>query len=63
MGAPDLTPGTIGALEAQAGVGSDHHDRFAFWIAFKGEADPIAAGVAELRRRIADRRFAPADGR
>lgn len=50
-----LMPGTIGALEAEAGIGRDPDARFAFWIQHKDARDPIAAGVAELRRRIASR--------
>ncbi len=46
-------PGTIGALERRAGIGPDEDSRFRFWIAFRNSADPIADGVAELRRRIA----------
>ena len=50
---PDPKPYTIGALERRAGIGRDPESRFAFWIAFRDSADPIADGVAELRRRIA----------
>ena len=46
-------PGTIGALERLAGIGPDEESRFRFWIAFRNSADPIADGLAELRRRIA----------
>ena len=51
--ARDTVPGTIGALEEAAGLPGDPDSRFAFWIRFKDAPDPITAGVAALRARIA----------
>ena len=53
---PNPKPGTIGHLEEQAGIGSSHAERFAFWLRFaplKGRAYPAA--VAELERLARDR--------
>ncbi|MFK7945778.1 MAG: hypothetical protein AB8B85_23100 [Paracoccaceae bacterium] len=52
-------PGTLGALERQAGLSPDPDSRFTFWIAFKDHPDPIAAGVAVLRGRIVENAAAP----
>jgi hypothetical protein len=46
------TPSTIGQLEERAGIAADHSSRFAFWIRYAQCADPITAGVAELREMI-----------
>lgn len=43
---------TLGELEQLAGIGQSHDERLAFWIKFTKCADPIAAGVAELKRMI-----------
>lgn len=48
---------TIGELEQQAGIGSSDAERTAFWLRFhhlEGKAC-LDAGVAELKRMIADR--------
>jgi hypothetical protein len=49
--------GTIGELEQQAGIGSSAEARTAFWLQFhhlEGRAC-LDAGVAELKRLIAER--------
>lgn len=51
--------GTMGALEARAGLPADFDSRFALWMAFKNYPDPIAAGVAALRAWIAAQPEAP----
>ncbi len=44
-------PTTIGELERRAGVA----DRAAFWRPFASSAEGFQLGVAELRRRVAER--------
>lgn len=52
-------PGTIGHLEAQAGIGASHEERFAFWIQFAPlKAAALDAGIAELQRMASNRRVA-----
>lgn len=52
-------PGTIGHLEAQAGIGASHEERLSFWMQFAPlKAAALDAGIAELRRMASNRQVA-----
>lgn len=54
---PDPSKGTVGFLEAEAGIGPTHDERFAFWVRFAPLGDKaFAAAVAELERLAKARR-------
>lgn len=54
---PEPRKGTVGYLEAEAGIGPTHDERFAFWVQFAPLGDKaFAAAVAELERLAEVRR-------
>ncbi|AUX79315.1 hypothetical protein [Sinorhizobium fredii] len=54
---------TIGELERRAGIGSSVEQRTAFWMQFHhlDGAECLQAGVAELKRLIAEKETAPVE--